>query len=215
MPFREHLLLHFPHWKDVPRMGLLLPRIGYLLRRPLSLLPPRIPSLQFGCRSLPQGGISQKFWNWWSILWLAITSLLLHNLHLGWGINLCSILEFHPLTLPNFWSGICCFACNTFHVQYFFGACLEVVMWRFEWRKFCIGSLKVKLILACQEELNWDWPSMSRNRLLFIRIQTLHSRMQQKWIEMNDIICKTANGKPLGSVSQQKVYWRTRKCCPK
>ena len=52
------------------------------------------------------------------------------------------------------------FVYNTFCDQEICGACLEVV-WRFEWRTFYISSLKVKLILACQEVLKWVWPCSS------------------------------------------------------
>ena len=46
------------------------------------------------------------------------------------------------------------------------GACLEVV-WRFERRTFYIGSLRVKLVLACQEVLKRVRLSMNLIRLLF------------------------------------------------
>jgi hypothetical protein len=45
-----------------------------------------------------------------------------------------------------------------------------------------------------------------RNRLLFIQIQPVPLRLHYKWIEINDIVCKTTNGKPLGTDSQEKVY---------
>ena len=66
---------------------------------------------------------------------------------------------------------------NTFHVQWDFGACLEVV-WRFALRAFYIGSLRVKL-LAYQEVLKWVWPSMYHKRLLVIQSQTLPPGMHQ------------------------------------
>ena len=37
--------------------------------------------------------------------------------------------------------------------------------------------MRVKLLLACQEVLKRVWPSINRNRLLFIRIQTVPPRM--------------------------------------
>ena len=37
------------------------------------------------------------------------------------------------------------------------GAFLEVVMWRFDPRSFYVSSLRVKLILACQEVLKMSW----------------------------------------------------------
>ena len=43
---------------------------------------------------------------------------------------------------------------KTFRVWLVFGACLEV-MWRCEQRTLYIGSVRVKLILACQEVLKW------------------------------------------------------------
>ena len=49
--------------------------------------------------------------------------------------------------------GVVCFASNTLNVWQVFITCVEVEG-RFEQRAFYIGSLKVKLILACQEVLN-------------------------------------------------------------
>ena len=48
--------------------------------------------------------------------------------------------------------GVVCFASNTLIVWQVFITCVEVEG-RFEQRAFYIGSLKVKLILACQEVL--------------------------------------------------------------
>ena len=42
-----------------------------------------------------------------------------------------------------------------------------MVVWRFEHRTFYISSLRIKLILACQEVLWWVWPPMNQKRLLF------------------------------------------------
>jgi hypothetical protein len=58
---------------------------------------------------------------------------------------------------------------------------------RFKQRTFYIGSLRFKLILACQEVLNWVWPSMNLNTLLFHQIQTLPPSMHHKWKEIMNI----------------------------
>ena len=55
----------------------------------------------------------------------------------------------------------------------------------------CIASLRIKLILACQEVGRWVWPSMNQNRLLFIQTQTLPPHMHHKWKDINGILCKT------------------------
>ena len=70
-----------------------------------------------------------------------------------------------------------------------FGACLEVV-WRFEQRTFYIGSLRVELVLVCQEVPKWVWPSVNQNRLLFMQIQTLPPRMHHKWKIIINIVWK-------------------------
>ena len=61
------------------------------------------------------------------------------------------VLEF-PVTQRDFLVGswLCCIQHLPCLVSC--GACLEVV-WRFERRTFYIGSLRVKLVLACQEVL--------------------------------------------------------------
>ena len=63
-------------------------------------------------------------------------------------------------------------------------------------RTFYIGSLRVKLIMACQEVLNWVWLSMNPNRLLFIQTQTLPLSIHHKWKDIMDIVCPKTNGKP-------------------
>jgi hypothetical protein len=40
--------------------------------------------------------------------------------------------------------------------------------WRFEQRTFYTSSFRVTINLACQVAVNWVWPSMNGNRLLFI-----------------------------------------------
>ena len=57
-----------------------------------------------------------------------------------------------------------------------FGGSVEV------WTKNILQwSMRVKLILACQNVLEWAWSSMNWNRLLFFRIQTLPPSMHHKW----------------------------------
>jgi hypothetical protein len=70
--------------------------------------------------------------------------------------------------------------------------------------------LYFKLILACQEVLDWVWPSMNQNRLLFVQIQILPPSMHQKRKESIDIVCKTTNRNSYGNNSQRKVplTWR-------
>jgi hypothetical protein len=84
-----------------------------------------------------------------------------------------------------------------------FGACLEVVG-SFERRTFYIGPLRVKLILACQEVLNWDWPSINQIKLLFIQIQPLPLNMHHKWKESIDLVYKTSDGKSQRANSRHK-----------
>ena len=52
-----------------------------------------------------------------------------------------------------------------------------------------IGSFRVKLILPCQEVLEWVWPSMNQNRLLFTQIQTLPPSMHHKQEERKHWRC--------------------------
>ena len=53
-----------------------------------------------------------------------------------------AVFFFIPLCL-----GVSCFAYNShFHVGKIFGACLDMVVWRFERRTLYISSLRVKLI---------------------------------------------------------------------
>ena len=65
--------------------------------------------------------------------------------------------------------------------------------------------IRIKLILACQEVLKRDWPSMNQSRPLFIQIQTLNPSMRHKWKETTDIVCKTTNKISQWKNSQQKV----------
>ena len=58
--------------------------------------------------------------------------------------------------------------------------------------------------LVCQEVLQWVWPSMNQNRLLFVQIQPLSPSMQPKWKEIFDIVCKATNGKSFAN-SRKKV----------
>ena len=69
---------------------------------------------------------------------------------------------------------------------------LEAV-WRFEWRTLYVSSLRVKLVLECQEVLKWVWPSTNPNKLLFNQIQTLSPSTHHKWQEIVDVVCKTTN----------------------
>lgn len=83
---------------------------------------------------------------------------------------------------------------NTFHICYIFGACLEVEG-VFEQRTFFTNLVRVKLILADPEVLEWVRPSMNRSRLLFIQIKTIPPSMHHKSKNIIDIIYKTTNGK--------------------
>ena len=98
--------------------------------------------------------------------------------------HFCEFLSQHIrvilLTQHDFWLAVGCQAHNTFHIWEAFCPYLEVV-WRFEWRMFYIGLLKVRFILASQEVLKWAWPSMNGYRLLFTQIQTLPPKMHHKW----------------------------------
>ena len=58
--------------------------------------------------------------------------------------------------------------------------------------------------LVCQEVLQWVWPSMNQNRLLFVQIQPLSPSMQPKWKEIFDIVYKATNGKSFAN-SRKKV----------
>jgi hypothetical protein len=85
-------------------------------------------------------------------------------------------------------------------------------VWRFEQGTFFIGSLRVKLILACQEVLGWVWPSMNRNGFLFVQIQTLLPLSKHpKWKEIIDIVCKQPMGNHKGSNPDKKSYWFLKK----
>ena len=73
---------------------------------------------------------------------------------------LCSIhlcYQSYPLTQVDVWPWVGCFAYNAIHVWWVSGACLEVV-WRCGWRTIYIGSLRVTLILECQEVLAFNEP---------------------------------------------------------
>ena len=61
--------------------------------------------------------------------------------------------KIYPPTQDDFWSEVGSLAYNTFHVGQICGACLGVV-WRFRQTTFYFGSLRVKIILACQQVLN-------------------------------------------------------------
>jgi hypothetical protein len=69
-------------------------------------------------------------------------------------------------------------------------------MWRFERRRtFYIGSLRVKLVLAC--------PRGAKMSLVFYELKyvALHSvlklplRMHHKWNKIINFVCKITNGK--------------------
>jgi hypothetical protein len=70
------------------------------------------------------------------------------------------------------------------------------------WTKnpFYIGSIRVKLMLACQEVLKWVCSSMSWNRLLSMQIQRLPLSMHHEWEGIVDIVCKATNGKSEGTL---------------
>ena len=70
-------------------------------------------------------------------------------------------------------------------------------MWRFERRTFYTGSLRVKLILACQEvqKMSLALKEPYEIGFLFIHFQTLPPSMDYKWKEIIDLISKTTNGK--------------------
>ena len=53
----------------------------------------------------------------------------------------------------------------------------------------------VQLKLACQEVLEWVWPSMNWNMLLFIQVQTLPPHMQSKWKEITAVLYPLTHGK--------------------
>ena len=77
----------------------------------------------------------------------------------------------------------------------------------FEQRTLYICSLRVKLILGCQEVLIWVWPSTEQNRLLFIKLHTtsVHApQMEKKYCMQNN------QWKSQGTNSIQKVplSWR-------
>ena len=88
--------------------------------------------------------------------------------------------------LVSFWSGVV-----LFWIQHL--PCLDsfrCMLWKycgFFTKDHIISSLKVNLILACQEVLKWVWPKMNWTTLyFFIQIYTLPPSMD-KWKENIDV----------------------------
>ena len=65
-------------------------------------------------------------------------------------------------------------------------------------------------ILSCQEVLEWVWPSMNRNSLHFIQIQTAHPSMHHNWKEIINIVFETTSGKSWWTNYRQNVLWSWR-----
>jgi hypothetical protein len=103
-----------------------------------------------------------------------------------------------------FWS---CFAYNTFHVWCGFGACVEVVMWRFERKKtFYIVSLRVKLILACQKGPKMSLVLNGAHKIGCFSFKS-DSYLWACTTGGNifiDIVCRTTNGRSYGTTFCQK-----------
>ena len=129
----------------------------------------------------------------------AVLKSLLHNRNLHQLENKYSS-QFHAayiywslvilLTQHGCWSGVGCFAYNTFQVQRDFlvhtrrkcGAWMKDILYRI-----------VEGQIPCQEVLAWVWASVNWNRLLFIQIQPLPPSTHHKWGIVFDTICKTTN----------------------
>ena len=57
-------------------------------------------------------------------------------------------------------------------------------------KNILFGFIRVELIFACQEVAKCLWPSMIRNKFLFIQIQRIPLGMQYKCKEIIDIARK-------------------------
>ena len=72
-------------------------------------------------------------------------------------------------------------------------------------RTQCEGLNKEHSILV-REGSNSFWDAMNYNRLLFIRIQTLHPSMHHKWKVIISSVCKRTNGNQRGSTPDKKSH---------
>jgi len=77
------------------------------------------------------------------------------------------------------------------------------VVWSFEYRTFCIGSWRAKLILAPLGMPKQVWPSMNRYRMFYVQTSTLPPRMNQK-LTKHEIFCKQNNQLP----TKSHVEWK-------
>jgi hypothetical protein len=69
----------------------------------------------------------------------------------------------------------------------------------------CEGLNKGHSISVC-EGSNSFWHAMNYNRLLFIRIQTLHPSMHHKKKEIISSVCKRTNGNQRGPTPDKKSH---------